>query len=517
GGPWSGIAVYRPGHHVEIGDAVTVRGVVTEFHDLTEIQADEIQVRSRNNPLPDPEPLPVQAAKNEKWEGVLVQVQDLTVAAKPDQHGEWRVRDASGLIIVDDKGVFYPARPGEEIAYMIAIVDHAFGTYRLIPRSLEDIRGQTQAPTSLPPLTPIYAVQGDGPATPLAGKRVNAVGVVTGVGDSGFFLQDPVGDGEPRTSDGVYVYTGRPPGVAVGQCVLVRNGSASEYYDKTELSQPEAIEPVDACGNATVKPVPIPLGQLNTDPVAVFERYEGMLVTTPDFQGVVQGPTKRFSSGDVEIGVVNANVVPYLPAGRVYQAEPGDGSALIFLSNVLGAVLPEAAWGDQVWVEPATPGEPIQAVLDYNFGKYQLMLLPGQQVHVESRHAVQDAAVPAPEDGFTVCTFNVWGMGRGGEQYRDQAEYDLQLRKRALAIAEGLRGCTIIGVQETGEPEDAQNLAQVLTEEFGLPYTAVAIEGPGSKSLEFPLTNSLLARSDRVEIVNAELVQGCSRFSYSVR
>ncbi|MEZ4621718.1 MAG: hypothetical protein R2867_40305 [Caldilineaceae bacterium] len=46
-------------------------------------------------------------------------------------------------------------------------------------------------------------------------------------------------------------------------------------------------------------------------------------------------------------------------------------------------------------------------------------------------------------------------MGRGSEQYWEPQEYDRQLAKRARTIAEALQGCTIIGLQELGKPEDA--------------------------------------------------------------
>ena len=530
GGPWSGIAVYQQGHSVVTQDQVQVTGKVVEFHDLTEIEPTDIQILSSNNPLPEPVLLKVQEAKNERWEGVLVQVQDVTVNSEPDSHGEWRIEDASGIMRVDDKGVFYPAKVGERILSLTAIVDHAFGNYRLIPRSLDDIVGSALSqPSSLEPdqFTPIYAIQGKGLSTPLAGETVDTFGLVTGVTDNGFFLQDPEGDGDPATSDGVFVYTQRRPDVDSGECVAVLGAFVSEYYDKTELSEMESVRSSNHCPTAQIEPVTIPMAQLFSDPAALFERYEGMLVQVPQLRGVVQGPTKIFRSGDVEISLVDSRLLPYIEGARVFRDQPEHTSALMYLSNELGASLPQAAWGDGIVVNPIgepggqelarIPANPALAVLDYNYGKYQLALLPGQTVQVRPGARVQDQALAWGEDEFSVCTFNVLGLGRGGEQYRDEAEYWPQVRKRARAIAEGLQGCTIIGLEETGKPEDAENLAQVLRDEFGLDYQAVAIPGPNSRSLEFPLTNSLLARRDRVTVLGAESRQGCSRYSYGVR
>jgi len=519
GGQWSAIAVFQRSHRVAEGDAVLVTGVVAEYYDLTQIEPTDIQILSSGNPLPTPTQLTAKAAASEEWEGVLVQVSGLTVTVGPDSHGEWRVKDASGGLLVDDKGVAYDAQPKQEVASITAIVDHAFGSYRLIPRRSTDIDATATGPSPELPddLTPIYEIQGDGLETSLGGKDVNVLGIVTGVNAYGFYLQDPTGDGNPATSDGVYVYQARRPAVAVGDCVLVRGAGVSEYYAKTELSEVRSVAVVIGCASPGPQASPAPVAQRHQPPEEIFERLEGMLVSVESLTGIVQGPTKRFSSGDAEIALLVEGLLPYLPANRVFQSQPGDMQGLVFLSGALGATIPDAAWGDRLSVRGAAGDEPVLAVLDYNFGKYQLMLLPGALVDVEPATAVVDSLPVTPEDAFTVCTFNVLGLGKGRDQHPNADDYTLQLHKRATAIAEGLNGCTIIGLQETGTPDDAANLAQLLTDEFDLPYTSVAIEGPNSSDREFPLTNSLLARTERVSVVAAESVQGCSRFTFGLR
>ena len=60
------------------------------------------------------------------------------------------------------------------------------------------------------PYTPIATIQGSGMASAYDGILVATQGVVVGDfqvgGKSGFYLQDPVGDGNPSTSDGIFVY-----------------------------------------------------------------------------------------------------------------------------------------------------------------------------------------------------------------------------------------------------------------------------------------------------------------------
>ncbi|MGW4205560.1 endonuclease/exonuclease/phosphatase family protein [Streptomyces sp. NPDC004726] len=81
----------------------------------------------------------------------------------------------------------------------------------------------------------IHDIQGFTRTSPLAGKPVTDVpGIVTGVrtyGSSrGFWFQDPEGDGDPATSEGVFVFTGAgsTPTVKVGDDVLV-SGTVTEF------------------------------------------------------------------------------------------------------------------------------------------------------------------------------------------------------------------------------------------------------------------------------------------------
>ena len=375
------------------------------------------------------------------------------------------------------------------------------------------------APSELPDdLTPIYLIQGDGPSTPLSQKRVSTYGLVIGVQSNGFYLQDPNGDGNPETSDGIFVYTSSAPRVKAWECVLVRAAEATEYYEKTELTTPRSVEtlPKDLCGSGLSVPLP-PLPSPNVDPESLLERFEGMLVAFEGLQGVVQGPTKRFSNGNVEIAFIVERSLPFVQGGRVFQSNSDDAAGLIFLGNGLGAYLPPAAWGDRVQVTAAEPGVAVLGVIDYSFGKYLILPLPGEKIQVLSRHESNEETAQPDAGTFRVCSFNVLGLGRGLDQLRDAAEYEAALRQRAEAIASGLQNCEIVGLQETGKPEDAANLARVLSELSGLDYSAVAFAGPGTASRDFPLTNSLLVRDDRVTVLNAENEQACTRFSFSVR
>jgi uncharacterized protein len=135
--------------------------------------------------------------------------------------------------------------------------------------------------------TPIYDIQGDGLAAAITGT-VTTQGVVVGdfegsSGLSGFYLQDVNGDGNPATSDGIFVYTGSTNLVSAGQVIRV-TGFARERFNQTTIngsnSNSSAVPAANIvqCGTASVAPteISLPVTSLND-----LEAYEGMLVTFP--------------------------------------------------------------------------------------------------------------------------------------------------------------------------------------------------------------------------------------------
>ena len=167
------------------------------------------------------------------------------------------------------------------------------------------------------PFTPIYAIQGDGADSPLDGEVVVTEGVVTvdlqGEDQlSGFFIQDLYGDGDPATSDGIFVShrdTWSPSfDPRVGHVVRVQ-GTVDEQFGNTQI---EFISDAAVCGRQQVSPHLLDARTYNAD----NEAYEGMylgfvhpLGVTDTFNlhrfgevwlgesTVVEQPTNEFSVG----------------------------------------------------------------------------------------------------------------------------------------------------------------------------------------------------------------------------
>ena len=125
--------------------------------------------------------------------------------------------------------------------------------------------------------TATYTVQGSGNFSPISGTVVSVQGVVVGDYEgaapalSGFYIQDPAGDGNPATSDGLFVFNGSNNSVTAGQVVRV-TGRVSEFRDQTQLDQ---VSSILICGTATATPAEVTL-PLNS--ISDLEQYEGMLV-----------------------------------------------------------------------------------------------------------------------------------------------------------------------------------------------------------------------------------------------
>lgn len=134
----------------------------------------------------------------------------------------------------------------------------------------------------------IPAIQGSGAKSSMDGTSVTTGGIVTKLLNNGFYLQDPDGDNDPTTSDGIFVFTSTAPTVAVGDKVTVSakvqeysisTSTASQANPLTELSSVGAISIVSS-GNQLPQPVDVSLASLSSQ--ADMERYEGMLVHITD-------------------------------------------------------------------------------------------------------------------------------------------------------------------------------------------------------------------------------------------
>jgi hypothetical protein len=261
----------------------------------------------------------------------------------------------------------------------------------------------------------IYEIQGAGHVSPERGNGVtNVPGIVTAVGSNGFYMQDPDGDANLATSDGIFVFTSAAPGVAVGQQVKV-DGTVAEFRRGSSFGAVDCPADSDACGltvteidgptvnDATGQPlftnisvavtvigsggrvppaqfidndtsgsVEVP-AQTNYDPtqdgVDFYESMEGMLLQINDT--LVTGPTNGFGEIWV-VGDGGANATGLNARGGVTLADRLEGidynPERIQLDDDLvpgaGLRAPLVDVGDSL-------GD-VTGVLSYSFGNFEL-------------------------------------------------------------------------------------------------------------------------------------------------
>ena len=162
----------------------------------------------------------------------------------------------------------------------------------------------------------IPQIQGSGAASPYANSVQTSEGVVTLKVGTGFFIQDAAGDGDPSTSDGIFVYTGNTvTTVQPGELVRV-TGTVFEYTPTgaknsyTELKDVTAILTQSAGHSIVPTNVTLPNDNLAavegmlvrfTQPLTVSQNaYLGARGELTLSAGRREVPTNRYPAGTNE-------------------------------------------------------------------------------------------------------------------------------------------------------------------------------------------------------------------------
>ncbi|HSV66803.1 MAG TPA: lamin tail domain-containing protein [Mycobacteriales bacterium] len=278
--------------------------------------------------------------------------------------------------------------------------------------------GPPPPPTGTP--AKIHDIQGAGHISPLVEQKViDVTGIVTAKTSSQFWVQDPVPDADPATSEGIVVFGSTAAAtVAVGNAVTVA-GTVQEFrpgstgLSITEIGSPTVV--VSSAGN----PLPaatlvgpggrVPPGSVieddatgevetsgtfdpATDGIDFWESMEGMLVELDDPR--VVGPTQT-SFGETPV-VPAGSGVRTTRGGIVAQA--GDlNPERVVVDDALASV-PAANVGDSF-------AGPVVGVLSYNFGNF--FFLPTASPTLHSGGLARETTRTPRFNELAVATFNV--------------------------------------------------------------------------------------------------------------
>jgi uncharacterized protein len=330
--------------------------------------------------------------------------------------------------------------------------------------------------------TPIPAIQGSGASAAITGP-VTTEGVVVGdyegsTGSTlrGYYIQDPAGDSNVATSDGIFVFNSpNTTAVNVGDNVRV-TGNAEDFQDQTQITQSAVV--VCSTG-ATVAPTDI---SFPVAPGSSLEPYEGMLVHVPQTMTVTEhfqlgrfGQVLLSSGGrlDVPTAVVEPGKEPTDPAQLLQaannrrkilvddasQAQNPDpivfarGGQPLSASNTLrgsdtatGIVgVMTYTWGGNAASPNAFRIRPISA-LGGQIVFVAANARPGPTVEVDGSARVAALNLLNYFNTFSGCTQGVGGVATGCRGAENATEFGRQVPKTVAAIL-GL-DADVVGVNE---------------------------------------------------------------------
>jgi hypothetical protein len=333
----------------------------------------------------------------------------------------------------------------------------------------------------------IPQIQGASHVSPLAGRRVSGVaGVITAVRpgipnplNGSFYLQDPTGDGNDATSDGILVFGLNTAALSIGDAVVVK-GRVTEFrpggsggIDNLTITELDQVTVTPAGPGAAIAPTVLgqggrtqpnvviendAAGDLNTgggnvfdpleDGIDFYESLEGMLLQVNN--GAVVNATRSFGEITV-LADSGANATGVRTARGGIMLAPADAN-------------PERMTvDDEILRDPCRPAcakampdmnvgarlvSPVVGPLDYSFENYKIQALV-TPTFVESPNEREVAGDAHPSD-LTVATFNVENLAA----VNAQSKFD----QLAGLIANNLGAPAIVGIEEVQDDNGAPPL-----------------------------------------------------------
>jgi uncharacterized protein len=405
--------------------------------------------------------------------------------------------------------------------------------------------GQTIGDAAPPPPPPpvaqverIFTIQGERHRSAFEGRSVTTEGVVTTITSNGYYIQDATGDGNARTSDAIFVFTGSAPNVQVGQ-LLQLTGTVSEFLPGNNsanltVTQLSAVSAVRVLQDNAALPEAVVLGaggraaptqnvdtlnrSINSENPAsllnlgngidFYESLEGMRVSVPNAR--VTAPSINRSGND------EIFVLADLGAGST----GGNARGAAVISQ--GDLNPERIQidttlarqnGVQITAQTGDTLGTVTGVVSYNFGNFEV--LP-TTVNVSAGNLQREiTSINFDQDRLTVATYNVENLGGNAAQARFDG--------LASQVVTNLKRPDVIALQEIGDSNGttndgtvsaavtAQRLIDAIVAAGGPRYTYVDVPPANNRSGGQAGTNirvGYLVNEGRVEITGVERTPG---------
>lgn len=291
-----------------------------------------------------------------------------------------------------------------------------------------------------------FEIQGARHRSPMEGQSVTTRGIVTTIfpttgSAKGFYIQDPDGDGNNTTSDGLFVFVGGAalPAIAPGSEVSVRGtvsefrpgGASTQNLTSTQISGTSiTVESTSVFINGSITPTILGAGgrtvpsdvidddteggdievAANTtfdpanDGVDFYESLEGMLVRVNE--GLVTGPTNAFGEvfvvPDGGMGATGLNARGGITVNQTTGGEVDYNPERIQIDDDIF----RAALGTMPAAKVGDTASTIDGIVTYNFGNFEV--LPSlRPTFADGGLTRETAQVSTGADRLTIANFNV--------------------------------------------------------------------------------------------------------------
>ncbi|NEO91873.1 MAG: endonuclease [Moorea sp. SIO3G5] len=337
-----------------------------------------------------------------------------------------------------------------------------------------------------PTFKPIYEIQGAGHLSPFDGSAITTTGIVTAVDTNGFYLQDPTGDGNDATSDGIFVFTGSAPGIEVGDELevtgtvdeFIPGGATTGNLSITNIVSPTIttlstgndvpaatiigssgrLAPTEIIISDSELPVNLQIesGTFNptVDGIDFYESLEGMLVTVEDAVSVA--PTDAFGGFSTFEFFVVPNQGAFATGtnsnGGVTLNDPDLSDGTTFTEIEFN---PERVQIDALTDESDLPSistgtllGDVTGVVSYSFGNYEVLidepLTPQGNIGITTP---ETTTVVGDSEQLTIASYNVLNLDPNDAD-GDTDIADGRFELIASQIVNNLATPDIIGLQE---------------------------------------------------------------------
>ncbi|MCK6628319.1 MAG: 5'-nucleotidase C-terminal domain-containing protein [Anaerolineae bacterium] len=361
----------------------------------------------------------------------------------------------------------------------------------------------------------IAEIQGTQQFSAYNGQTIATRGIVTLIHKNGsrFWLQDPIGDNDPATSEGIFVTdTGRAAGLttpAVGDLVTVIARVEEQQFAPslplTRLRNLSAVI-VESSGNPLPRAVELKNlpDEVITEGIAFWEPLEGMLVRVKN--ATVVAPTNDFG----EFAMLARQDTR---AGFGYYPQTGHILLKYYSNDGFVDYNPERiAVDDESLQTPLVvrPGDKIAdfvGVVDYTFSMYKLQPVSATGVDNKPLPSVPVSKRSGKPGNLVVTSFNVENLfdlvddpGKDDTSSTPTpAQLETKLAKLALAIQVELKLPDILIIEEVENTAILQQLGDRVNTAAGTNYKATSFDASDARGIEV----GFLWDDNRVNLVNA--------------